>query len=66
MDEEYFIQIEHGDDFFLDHNNRYRAWLNETIGRCNWQFHGPGSSHPCMIRFEHKEDAVAFKLKFGI
>jgi hypothetical protein len=66
MDEEYFIDCIDGDDFFIDHHNRYRVWLNDTIGRSNWQFHGAGSKHPFSIRFERREDALAFKLKFGL
>jgi len=66
MDDEYFIDIPIGEFLFNDHNNKYRVWLNESIGRDNWQFHGPGSIHPRTIRFENREDALAFRLKFGL
>ena len=67
-DEEYFIDIfslfVHTDLF--EHKNMYRIWLNENIGRENWQIYGYGSTHPYSIRFEHRSDALAFKLKFNV
>ncbi len=41
-------------------------WLNGTVGRQNWQFHGPGAIHPFSLRFESSEDALAFKIRFSI
>jgi len=65
MDEEYFIEFNFDGKFF-DHNNEYRRWLNGTIGRSNWQLYGFGTHHPGTIRFETREDALAFRLKFGL
>lgn len=66
MDKEYFVECRHHDAMFYKHDNKYRLWLNENIGRSNWQFHGGGSEHPNTIRFENGADALAFKLKFGL
>jgi len=66
MDKEYFIDCSENEYLFCDHDNIYRQWLNENIGRGNWQFYGPGSTHPNTIRFENREDAMAFSLKFDL
>lgn len=66
MAEEYFVRCDEAYNLFLKHDNIYRAWLNEIIGRSGWQFYGAGSTHPGTIRFETREDALAFKLKFNI
>lgn len=63
--EEYYIYIGWSGHCF-DHFNPYRIWLNENIGRQNWQFYGAGSMHPNTIRFETGADALAFKLKFNL
>jgi hypothetical protein len=66
MSEEYFLKCNEGHKFFDRQDNEYRAWLNKNIGRQNWQFYGPGTTHPSSIRFENREDAVAFRLYFNL
>jgi len=66
MSDEYFISCNEGGVFFEHHDNKYRIWLNKNIGRQNWQFYGAGSTHPLTLRFETREDALAFKLYFNL
>jgi hypothetical protein len=66
MSEEYYIYVDWAEYYFRDHFDPMRVWLNENIGRSNWQFCGPGSTHPNSICFQTREDALAFKLKFDL
>lgn len=65
MSEEYFLDCPEGYNFF-DTHDKYRSWLNDNIGRQNWQLYGPGTTHPWTIRFENREDALAFRLYFNL
>ena len=62
--EEYFIPWI-SNIFVNPRNNEILSWLSENVGREHWQLHGLGSQHPNCIRFERKEDALAFRLRFG-
>ena len=64
MDEYYISWIDQA--FVNPKNNERLDWLRENLHRHDWQFHGPGSVHPNTICFQRKEDALAFKLKFGL
>ena len=66
MSEEYFLECQEGFKFFDTLDNKYRAWLNEKIGRQNWQFYGLGTTNPSTIRFQNREDALAFRLYFNL
>lgn len=63
---EYFTPYTCKSGLFDKDSEEIRAWLNSIIGRKNWQYHGVGSRNPNCIRFETREDALAFKLKFEI
>jgi hypothetical protein len=62
----YYIQVNYLISSYIGNRRDWIDWLNENIGRQNWQYHGPGSSHPYSLCFQSKEDALAFVLKFDI
>jgi len=64
MDEYYISWLDQ--NFVNPKNNERLDWLRENLHRQDWQFHGPGSEHPCTICFQRKEDALAFRLRFGL
>ena len=45
----------------------FRNWINEnSIDKEDWHFISTISREPVIFMFKNKDDAIAFKLKFGL
>lgn len=43
-----------------------KEWCKATVGINGWNYYGIYRKIPCEFRFKRGEDAVAFRLRFGL
>lgn len=57
-------------DFLISYDYKYigqcKRWCKEKVGANNWNYFGEFRKVPFEFRFRRAEDALAFRISFGI
>ena len=43
-----------------------KQWCKENVGVDKWNYYGEYKRHPFIFKFKDGQDALAFKMRFGI